>query len=140
MSMKRVSALLLVVAVAFVATVLRRSAPVQAASPAVIEITADKDNRFKMPGLKKPLITAHSKQVLRLRITAHKAQESEKDGTVHGFCIKQLKDEGWNLRLKEGTQEFTLVAPEQPGEYVIECTIKCGDGHDDMRMKLVVLP
>lgn len=138
--MKRMNAMLLLLAVAFVAGVLRPRAPVRAASPAVIEIIADKDNRFKMVGQKKPVIIAHAKQVLRLRITAHKAQESEKDGTVHGFSIKQLKDEGWDLRLKEGTKDYTLVAPEQPGEYVIECTVKCGDGHDDMRMKLVVLP
>jgi heme/copper-type cytochrome/quinol oxidase subunit 2 len=31
-----------------------------------------------------------------------------------------------------------LVAPQEQGEYLIECTLKCGRGHDDMNMKLVV--
>ncbi|MBI2677966.1 MAG: hypothetical protein HYX28_04220 [Candidatus Koribacter versatilis] len=78
--------------------------------------------------------------MLRLQITARKGSESEKDGTVHSFTINALKDQGWDLRLKEGTQEFTVVAPTTPGEYVVECTVKCGEGHDDMKMKLVVAP
>jgi heme/copper-type cytochrome/quinol oxidase subunit 2 len=107
-------------------------------APKVINVTADKDNRFKIPGQTKPVITVKANEVIRLRITAHKATEWDKDGTVHSFTIKELKDQGWDLRLKEGVQEFTLVAPGDPGEYLIECTVKCGDGHDDMRMNLVV--
>ncbi|MBZ5539018.1 MAG: hypothetical protein LAN61_00715 [Acidobacteriia bacterium] len=106
--------------------------------PKVINVIADKDNRFKIPGQTKPVITVKAGEVIRLRITAHKAGEWDKDGTVHSFTIKELKDQGWDLRLKEGVQEFTLVAPSDPGEYLIECTVKCGDGHDDMRMSLVV--
>ena len=104
----------------------------------VIEVIADKDNRFKVPGQKKPVIMASPREVLRLRITARKGPEWDRDGAVHGLTIKQLVDQGWNLRLKEGTEEFTLVAPEKPGEYVIECTVMCGEGHDDMKMKLIV--
>lgn len=111
-----------------------------AGGPRVIEVIADKDNRFKVPGQKKPVITAKANEVIRLRITAHKGTEWDKDGTIHTFTIKELKDQGWDLRLKEGTQEFTLVAPPDPGEYTIECTVKCGDGHEDMRMKLIVTP
>ncbi|MBI3280598.1 MAG: hypothetical protein HYZ57_12230 [Acidobacteria bacterium] len=111
---------------------------VAAASPRIIEIVADKDNRFKIVGSKKPIITAHAKEVLRLRIIAHKGSEMDKDGTVHSLTIKQLKDQGWDLRVKEGTHEFAVVAPPTPGEYTIECAVKCGDGHDDMRMKLLV--
>jgi heme/copper-type cytochrome/quinol oxidase subunit 2 len=107
-------------------------------APKVINVTADKDNRFKIPGQTKPVITVKANEVIRLRITAHRATEWDKDGTVHSFTIKELKDQGWDLRLKEGVQEFTLVAPGDPGEYLIECTVKCGDGHDDMRMNLVV--
>lgn len=103
-----------------------------------VEVIADKDNRFKMPGVKKAVIVAHPKEVLCLRITARKGTEWDKDGAVHSFTIKELKEQGWDLRLKEGTHEFTVVAPKQPGEYTIECTVKCGPGHDDMRMKLVV--
>jgi heme/copper-type cytochrome/quinol oxidase subunit 2 len=93
-----------------------------------------------VPGQKKPVITVKAKEVIRLRITARKGTEWDKDGSVHSFTVKELKDQGWDLRLKEGTQEFTLVAPKEPGEYVVECTVMCGKGHDDMRMKLVVTP
>ena len=106
----------------------------------VYELIADKDNTFKVVGQKKATITVKAGEVVRLRITAHKGTEWEKDGSVHSFTINKLKDQGWDLRLKDGTQEFTLVAPSEPGEYVVECTIKCGDGHDDMKMKLIVTP
>jgi heme/copper-type cytochrome/quinol oxidase subunit 2 len=106
--------------------------------PRVINVIADKDNRFKVPGQTNPVITVKANEVIRLRITAHKATEWDKDGTVHTFTIKELKDQGWDLRLKEGVQEFTLAAPGEPGEYLVECTVKCGDGHDDMKMKLIV--
>ena len=113
---------------------------VRAAGPRVVEVIADKDNQFKVLGQKKAVITVKAGEVIRLRITSRKGTEWDKDGAVHSFTIKELKDQGWDLRLKEGTQEFTLVAPKEPGEYVVECTVKCGDGHDDMRMKLVVTP
>lgn len=111
-----------------------------AAGPHTVEIIADKDNTFKIPGQKKPVMTVKAGEVIILRITARKGTEWDKDGAVHSLTIKQLKDQGWDLRLKEGKQEFTLVAPSEPGEYVIECTVKCGEGHDDMRMKLIVNP
>ncbi len=111
------------------------------AGPRVIQVTADDDNRFKVPGQKgKPVITVKQNEVVTLRITSHKGTDWEKDGTVHSFTINALKDQGWDLRLKEGTQDFTVVAPAQPGEYVVECMVRCGKGHDDMKMKLVVTP
>lgn len=106
--------------------------------PRVINVIADKDNRYKVPGQSNPVITVKKNEVIKLHITAHKATEWDKDGTVHSFTIKELKDQGWDLRLKEGVQDFTLAAPGEPGEYQIECTVKCGDGHDDMKMKLIV--
>ncbi len=112
-----------------------------AAEPArVVEVIADKDNRFKVPGQKKPVITVKAGEVVRLRITSRKGTEWHKDGWVHSFTITALKDQGWDLQLKEGVKEFVLVAPEEPGEYVVECTVLCGKGHEDMRMKLVVTP
>jgi len=106
--------------------------------PRVINVIADKDNRFKIPGQTSPVITLKKNEVIKLHITAHKATEWDKDGTVHSFTIKELKDQGWDLRLKEGVQDFTLAVPADPGEYLVECTVKCGDGHDDMKMKLIV--
>jgi heme/copper-type cytochrome/quinol oxidase subunit 2 len=115
--------------------------PVIYGAPRLITVIADKDNLFKIPGQKMPVITMKANEVVQLRIIAHKSTEWDKDGTIHTFTINALKDQGWDLRLKkEGPQDFTLVAPAQPGEYVVECTVKCGAGHDDMKMKLVVIP
>lgn len=112
--------------------------PLRAAAPRVIEVIADKDNTFKVIGSKKSVITAKPGEVLKLKITSHKAQEADTDSAVHSFTIKELADQGWDIRLYEGTKTYTLVAPDESGEYVFECTVKCGDGHDDMRGKLIV--
>lgn len=115
--------------------------PVIYGAPRLITVIADKDNLFKVPGQKMPVITMKANEVVQLRIIAHKSTEWDKDGTIHTFTINALKDQGWDLRLKkEGPQDFTMVAPAEPGEYVVECTVKCGAGHDDMKMKLVVIP
>jgi cytochrome c oxidase subunit 2 len=91
-------------------------------------------------GEKKPVITVKAGEPVTLRITAHKGTVQAKDGAVHGFTIKSLADQGWNLRLKEGTQEVTLKAPDKPGEYTVECTVLCGSHHAEQKMKLVVTP
>ncbi len=116
------------------------SSPICAAGPRVISVTADKDNMFKIPGQKMPVITLKANEVIQLKITAIKSTEWDKDGTIHTFTINALKDQGWDLRLKEGTHTYTLAAPAEPGEYVVECTVKCGAGHDDMKMRLMVTP
>src|ERR1035437_6384477 len=100
--------------------------------PRVIAIVAVKENRFKVAKQKDPDIAMQANEVAVLRITAHKAMEwDEKDGTVHTFTINALKGKGWDFRLKDGVQQFPVVAPAEPGEYVVECTVKCGKGHDD---------
>jgi heme/copper-type cytochrome/quinol oxidase subunit 2 len=109
-----------------------------AQSPRVIEVIADKDNTFKVPGEKKPVITVRPGEKIVVKITSHYGGEQAGDGSVHSFVVKKLRDQGWDIRLKEGTQEFSLVAPQETGEYLIECTVKCGRGHDDMNMKLIV--
>lgn len=112
-----------------------------ATGPRFIDITADQDNKFKVPKEKTPVVRMKVNEVAVLRITSRKGGEwDEKDGAVHTFTINALKDKGWNFRLKEGTQKFPVVAPSAPGEYLVECTVKCGKGHDDMRMKLIVTP
>ena len=105
---------------------------------AVLQVIADKDGTFKVVGADKPVIYAHPRQTLKLRITSRKSTEMLKDGTVHTFTAPALTDMGWDLRLKEGSRDYTLVAPEETGEYVILCTLKCGQGHETMRMKLIV--
>ena len=106
----------------------------------VWEVEATKDQAFVVKGEKKPVITAKAGEQVTLRITAHKGTAQAKDASVHGFTIKSLADQGWNVRLKEGTQEVTLKAPDKPGEYVIECNVPCGPGHAEQKMKLVVTP
>jgi hypothetical protein len=69
--------------------------------PRIIDITADSDNRFKIPKMKDPVITMKVNEVAVLRITAHRGGEwDEKDGAIHTFTINALKDRGWNFRLK----------------------------------------
>lgn len=113
-----------------------------AQEPRVIELTADKDNLFKVSGqkAKQPVITVKAKEVIKFKITAHvrDAEFVQKDGAIHSFTITALKDQGWDVRLKEGMNEFVLVAPGKTGAYEVACTVKCGKGHDDMKMKMVV--
>lgn len=133
--------LLFLLLLSFISVSISVSPAVAASAPRLITLIADKDNMYKIPGQKMPVITVKANEVIHLRITANKSTEWDKnDGTIHTFTINALKDQGWDLRLKEGTQDFTLVAPAQPGQYVIECTVKCGAGHDDMKMRLVVTP
>ncbi len=110
----------------------------------VIEVLADKDSHFKMAGMSHPEITVKAGEPLLLRISARKGKTMNRDGTVHGFTLLRAKDHhkvtGWDLELKPGTQEFSLTAPTEPGEYEVLCTVICSEEHEGMRMKFVVLP
>lgn len=121
------------------ATMLAASGPSAAQPAKVWEVVADKDATFKVVGQKKAVITVKSGQVVKIRVIGKKGPEFDKDGAVHSFTINDLKDQGWDARVKEGINELTFVAPA-PGEYEIICAVKCGQGHDDMKMKLVVTP
>ena len=113
-------------------------------SPQLIEVLADHDSRFKMAGMKAPVITVHAGAPVTLRITAVRAKNHNRDGSIHGFSLLRAKDRspvpGWDLLLKPGTQEFNLTAPAEPGEYVVVCTVVCSPDHDGMHMKFIVLP
>jgi heme/copper-type cytochrome/quinol oxidase subunit 2 len=113
-------------------------------APRLIEVLADHDSRYKMQGQSKPSITVMAGEKIRLRITAIRAKEHNRDGSIHGFSLLRPKDHkpvpGWELLLKPGTQEFALTAPEEPGEYQVVCTVICSEGHEQMNMKFVVEP
>lgn len=111
-----------------------------AAEPKVWHVTATKDQTFIVEGEKKPVITVKAGETIHLKITAEKGDRVANDGSVHSFTIKELASEGWNLRLKPGTQEYTLTAPTKPGEYLVQCMVPCGPAHAEQRMKLVVQP
>jgi heme/copper-type cytochrome/quinol oxidase subunit 2 len=119
-------------------------AQVQAAPVHVIEVLADKDSRYKIAGEKKPEITVKAGEQILLRITARKGKSWNRDGSIHGFSLLRAKDRskvaGWDLLLKPGTQEFSIAAPDQPGEYVVVCTVICSEEHEGMFMKFVVTP
>src|SRR5215475_395544 len=104
----------------------------------VIEIVAANDNTFRVLHEKSPVIRAKAGEMLRLRITSQRGTEQARDGATHSLVIRDLRDQGWDLRLYDGTRDYDVKAPESPAEYLVECTVKCGRGHDDMRMKLIV--
>ena len=110
----------------------------------VIEVLADKDSRFKMPGLAKPEITVKAGESLLLRVDARKGKSGNRDGAIHGFTLLRAKDRtrvpGWDFELQPGVQEFKLTAPSVPGHYEVVCTVICSDDHEGMRMKFLVVP
>ena len=113
-------------------------------APASIEVLADHDSRYKIAGMKEPMITVYAGQPVTLRITAVKAKDRNRDGSIHGFSLLRAKDhskvDGWDLLLKPGQQEFLMTAPQEPGEYVVVCTVICSQDHEGMSMKFVVTP
>ena len=105
-----------------------------------VELIADKDNRFKLPNGQQGPLTLKAGEVVKFKVTSLFGGEKAKDGAVHSFVVRKLRDNdpAWSVRLKEGVQEFTVTAPK-PGNYLIECTVECGSGHDNMNLKMVVV-
>ena len=103
-----------------------------------VEIIADKDNIFRLAGGQSGPLTLKAGEVVNFKITSLFGGEKARDGAVHSFVVRSLRDKGWSVRLKEGVQEFTLTAPSA-GKYLIECTVECGKGHDNMNMQMVVV-
>ena len=128
---------------AFSAALFLLSLPVLS-QPRVIDIVADKDSHFKIPGQSHPQITVKAGESLVLRLEAHKGKSWNRDGAVHGFTMLRAKDRakvsGWDFELKPGVQEFTVTAPWEPGEYEVVCTIICSGDHEGMHMKVIVTP
>src|SRR5690349_17938515 len=100
----------------------------------VIEVLADKDSRYKIEGQKKPEIRVKAGEAVLLRVTARKGKSWNRDGSIHGFTLLRTKDrshvDGWDLLLKPGTQEFQLTAPNEPGEYIVVCSVICSEDHE----------
>jgi len=110
----------------------------------IIEILADKDSRYKIAGDKSPEITAKAGEPLLLRITARKGKSWNRDGSIHGFTLLRAKDRtrvaGRDFLLRPGTQDLSVTAPLEPGEYQIVCTVICSEEHEGMHMKFSVAP
>lgn len=113
-------------------------------TPRVIEVTADRDSRYKVAGMRTPEITVKAGEQVLLRVTANRAKTWNRDGSIHGFTLLRAKDrsrvEGWDLLFKPGKQEFVLTAPKEPGDYEVVCTVICSQDHEGMHMKFTVLP
>lgn len=110
-------------------------------SPRVIELTADHDSRYRSGGKVSPTIEAMPGESLILRITASRAKEVARDGSVHGLALlNQNLDPvpGWRFYLHPGVQELAVNAPDQPGRYTAVCTVICSDMHDGMNFTLMV--
>ena len=110
----------------------------------VIELTADRDSRYKIAGMRAPEITVKAGEHIVLRVTARRGKSWNRDGSVHGFSLLRARDrtkvEGWDLLFKPGTQDFQMTAPAEPGEYEVVCTVICSEEHEGMHMKFTVLP
>ena len=126
-------------ALLFLAAVASTGAAPGSSDPRVIELVAASDNTFRVVHEKSAVIRAKPGEPLRLRITSQRGSEQARDGATHSLVIRALRDQGWDLRLYDGTKDYDVKAPDTPAEYLVECTVKCGRGHDDMRMKLIVV-
>ena len=115
--------------------------PAQSVPPRVIELTADKDSRYRQGDIVAPTIQVSPGEHLILRITAVKARQIARDGSVHGLALLD-KDEnavpGWRFYLHPGVQDLEVTAPIQPGRYMAVCIVICSDMHEDMGFTLVV--
>lgn len=111
------------------------------ASPRVIELTADKDSRYRMGDKVSPTINLVAGETLILRITAVRAKQVARDGSVHGLALLDKNLDavpGWRFYLHPGVQELTVTVPEKPGRYTAVCTIICSDTHEGMGFTVIV--
>ena len=128
----------------FLVSFLRCSAQTTQPQTRIIEILADHDSRYKIQGQKEPSITVKVGEEVILRITAKKAQNRNRDGSIHGFTLLRANDRkpvpGWDFLLKPGTQDIAVNAPSEAGECIVVCTVICSMDYEAMSMKVVVLP
>jgi hypothetical protein len=110
-------------------------------APRVIELTADKDSKYRLGGKVAPMLEVSPGERLVFRITAIRAKQVARDGSVHGLALLD-KDEnivpGWRFYLHPGTQDLEVTAPIQPGRYTAVCIVICSEMHEDMGFTLVV--
>ena len=90
----------------FVAGIVLAILPFAIAEPRLIELTADRDSRYRIAGQRIPEITVKAGEQVRLRVTARRAKSWNRDGSIHGFTLLRAKDrskvEGWDLLVQAG--------------------------------------
>jgi methionine-rich copper-binding protein CopC len=117
------------------------SQSIESAPPRVIELTADKDSRYRQARSVSPTIEVRAGEQLILRITVVRAKEIARDGSVHGLALLDKNSNavpGWKFFLYPGIHELNVTAPLQPGRYTAVCTVICSDGHDGMTFTVLV--
>ena len=109
--------------------------------PRVIELTADKDSRYRQNGKGVTTIEAVAGEPLILRVAAVPAKQTARDGSVHGLALLDKQSNvvpGWRFFFQPGTQEVRVTAPAKPGRYIAVCTVICSEGHEGMTFTLVI--
>jgi hypothetical protein len=112
-----------------------------ASGPRVIELTADHDSRYRQGRNSSPTIEVFANEPLILRITAIRAHEVARDGSIHGLALLDKNSNtvpGWKFFLHPGVQDLAVTAPSEPGRYKAVCTVICSDGHEDMGFTVIV--
>src|SRR6476646_5218169 len=130
-----------VVVACFVGAALLAGAQVTALTPRIIELTADRDSRYRQDGKVAPTIEVSPGEHLILRITATRAKQVARDGSVHGLALLDKNENavpGWRFYLRRGVQDLAATAPLQPGRYTAVCIVICSDMHEGMGFTLVV--
>ena len=118
-----------------------RSQSILSSRPRVIELSADRDSRYRQGHRASPTIEAFAGEPLILRITAVRAKEVARDGSVHGLALLDKNSNaipGWRFFLHPGVQDLPVTAPSQPGSYTAVCTVICSDAHEGMGFTLLV--
>src|SRR5215469_13718342 len=127
---------------ALVATAFGPSQSISGATPRVIELTADRDSRYRRGPKASPTIEVFAGEPLILRVTAVRAKEVARDGSVHGLALLDHNSNavaGWRFFLRPGVQELSVTAPSEPGRYTAVCTVICSEAHEGMGFTLVVI-
>ncbi len=110
--------------------------------PRVIELTADRDSRYRQGHKTSPTIEVFAGEPLTLRVAAVRAKEVARDGSVHGLALLDKNSKvvaGWSFFLHSGLQDLTVTAPSEPGRYTVVCTVICSGAHDGMGFTLLVI-
>ena len=132
---------LVLLACSFFAGPICRAQSIAYGTPRVLELTADKDSRYRQGHKVSPIIEVFPGERLVLRITAVRAREVARDGSVHGLALLDKNSDvvpGWRFFLHPGIQDLTVTAPVHPGRYKAVCIVICSDGHEGMGFTLVV--
>lgn len=126
---------------ALIASSICPSQSISSFGPRVIELTADRDSRYREGHKVSPTLKVLAGEPLILRITAVRAKEVARDGSVHGLALLDKNSNtvaGWRFFFHPGVQDLAVTAPSEPGRYTAVCTVICSDAHEGMGFTLLV--